>query len=259
MSERLEIIIAGKDQFSGVFGKLKNALPSIKTLAVGAGAAFAGAATSLAIMTKNTAEAYDKVQKFSDQLGVSTEFLSGMEHAADLSGVKIETMNKSVQMLQVRIGEASRGIGQGKDALDALGVSLTDANGRLKTAEQIMPELAEGFRNMANATERAEAASKIFGQRGMAMLQMFKDGKVGLAAMTEEAEKFGLVISAKAGKNAAEFNDSLTRVTGSIRGLKNHIAEQLMPTITGLANHFADFVADNRSRILEFAKTFILR
>jgi len=257
MSEKLEIIIAGKDQFSGVFGKLQKALPSIKTLAVGASAAITGVGASLAAMTKSTAEAYDRVQKLSDQLGISTEFLSSLEHAADLSGIKIETMNKSVQSLQVRIGEAGRGVGQAKDAFDALGVSLQTSSGQLKTAEQIMPELADAFHNMTNATERAEAASKIFGQRGMSMIQMFKDGREGLAAMTEEAEKFGLVVSEKAGQNAAEFNDSLTRLTGAFTGVKNAIAEQSMEIFAGIANSLADFIANNRGKIAEFVNDIV--
>jgi hypothetical protein len=255
MTERLEIIIAGKDEFSKAFGKLKSALPSIKTLAIGAGAAVAGMGTALVAMTKSTAEAYDKIQKFSDQLGISTEFISKMQHAAELSGVK--NLNKGLQMLQVRIGEAARGIGQGKDALESLGVTLYDTNGQLKTAEGIMPALAAAFHNMSNATERAEAASKIFGQRGIEMVQMFKDGREGLVTMTAEAEKFGLVISAQAGANAAAFNDSLTRVQGSLKGLKNAIAEQVMPIITGLANRFADFVADNRDEIIAFGLKFV--
>jgi hypothetical protein len=257
MSERVEIIIGAKDKFSGAFDKLIGKLPSVKQLAIGTGAAVAGMGTALFAMAKTTATSYDQVRKFSDQLGVSTEFLSKHGLAAEFSGIKQETFNKSIQMLQVRIGEAARDIGQGKDAMEALGVQIRDSNNQLKTSEQILPELADAFLNMSNATERAEAASKIFGQRGMAMLQMFKDGSAGLSEMTKEAEKFGLVISDKAANNAAEFNDSLTRVTGSLTGVKNAIAEKLLPTFTGLANAFANFIADNRQGIVNFADTFL--
>ena len=257
MAERLNIIIDAKDHFSGAFGKLKSMMPSMKQLAVGAGAAFVGLGTAIIATAKTTATAYDATRKFADQLGVGTEFLSKYAVAADFSGVKAETFNKSIQMLQVRIGEAAKGIGQGKDAMDQLGVSLYTTAGQLKTSEQILPELADAFHNMSNATERAEAASKVFGQRGMAMLQMFTKGSAGLAEMTAEAEKFGLVISEKAANNAAAFNDSLTRMGGSLKGVKNAIAEELMPTLAGLANKFADFVAENRMQIVGFATTFL--
>lgn len=257
MADKVEIIIEGKDQFSKAFGSLKSQLPSIKQLATAAGVAVAGMGTALYAMAKTTATSYDEVRKFSDQLGVSTKFLSEYAIAAEFSGIKQETFNKSIQMLQVRIGEASRGIGQGKDAMAALGVQLRDQNGQLKTSEQILPELADAFHNMSSATERAEVASKIFGQRGISMLQMFKDGKEGLAKMTAEAEKFGLVISEKAANNAAEFNDSLTRLTGSLKGVKNAIAERIMPVLAGLQNRLANFIAENRGQIVDFAEKFL--
>jgi hypothetical protein len=250
MAEKLKVIIQAQDKFSGTFGKFKSVLPSLKTLAIGAGAGIAGATTALAAMVKTTATAYDEIAKLSTQLGVSTEFLSGMRHAADLSGVQVRNMEKAVQMLQVRIGEAGRGIGQARDAFDALGVSLYDSSGELRNAEEIMPDLAQAFAEMTNETERAEAASKIFGQRGMAMIQMFKDGRSGLQAMTDEAERFGLVVSSEAAANAEAFNDSLTRVTGAFRGIKNMIAEQVFPEITKVADRFANWVADNRELIV---------
>jgi hypothetical protein len=257
MAEKLEIWIIGKDKFSGAFGKLKSALPSVKVMAVATTAAVAGLGTALYAMTTKTADTYDKVQKLSDQLGVTTEFLSKMQTAAQFAGIQETTLNKAIQMTQVRIGEAARGIGEGKEAFQTLGVQLTDTSGKLKTAEQIMPELAGAFNDMTSATEKAELASKIFGQRGMSMLQMFKDGEEGLSKMTDEAERFGLVVSAKAGANAAEFNDSLTRTKMSLTGLRNKIAEEVMPTITGLSNRFANFVVNNREGIIDFGEKFL--
>jgi hypothetical protein len=256
MTEKLEIIIVGKDQFSNAFSKLRSALPSVKSLAIGAGTAVAGLGTALFAMSKSTAEAYDKVQKLSDQLGATTEFLSSMQYAADLSGIQTDTFNRSIQTLQVRIGEAGRGLGQARDAFEALGVSLRDSGGQLKTAEQILPEVADGFYRMSNATERAESASKLFGQRGISMVQMLKDGSGKLREMREEAEKFGLVVSGDAGTQAAEFNDSITRMAGSFKGVKDTISKETLPIITELSDRLAEFVAQNRDKIVATLKDF---
>lgn len=257
MTETLKLVIMGEDQFSGVMGKLKSHLPSLKTLAIGAGAAIAGTGAALFAMAKSTAEAYDKVQKFSDQIGVSTSFLSKMNVAAGFADIQVETMNKSIERLQVGMGESARGIGMAKDAFKDLNISIYDANGNLKTSEEVMPELADAFGNLTNATQKTELAQKIFGQRGLEMLKLFKNGSAGLNEMTAEAEKFGLVVSAQAGANAAEFNDSLQRVGMSLQGLKNYISEQVIPIITGLANKFADFVANNRAQIIDWAEGFV--
>jgi hypothetical protein len=249
MAEKLEIIIQAKDKFSKSFGRLQSAMPSLRRAAIGATAAIAGLGGALAVIVKTTANSYDQIAKLGTQLGVTTEFLSSMQHAADLSGIRIGTLNKSVAMLQVRIGEAGRGIGEAKNAFESLGIQIHDTSGQLLTAEQIMPQLADAFHNMENATMRAEAASKIFGQRGMAMIQMFKNGSAGLAEMTAEAEKFGLVVSQEAAANAEEFNDSLTRVTGAFKGIKNAIAEQFFPELAKSSNKMADWIAQNREMI----------
>lgn len=250
MAERLEIIISAKDRFSKSFSKLRSAMPSLRTVALGATAAVAGLGAAITAIVKTTANAYDEVQKFSDQIGVSTEFISKMNHAADLAAVRQETIRKAMQQAQVTAVEAARGIKTYKDAYDELGISVNDAQGNFKGAEQLILEMADAFNNMESATLKTNVASKIFGLRGVTMLQLFKDGRAGLKEMTDEAERFGLVVSAEAGASAAAFNDSLTRLTGSVTGIKNAFAEELFPELTRSNEKLAEWVAKNRELIV---------
>ncbi|MFH2075955.1 MAG: hypothetical protein ABIJ57_11530, partial [Pseudomonadota bacterium] len=227
MAENLQIVIGAKDEFSGTFARLQNMLPRMRTLIIAAAGAVAGATTAIGAMVKTTATAHDEVQKFSDQLGISTEFISRMQVAAEFSGVEVETMRKAIQRLQVGIGEANRGIGLSKDAFNDLGITLRGTSGELKTSEELMPELAEKLAGVTSATERAELASKLFGQRGISMIQILGKGKDSLEAMWKEADQLGLTVGSVAAKQAAEFNDSLTRVKGALTGVKNTIAEAL--------------------------------
>lgn len=255
MSESLRFDIFAKDEFSKSFDKLKDKLPSLKTLAIGAAGGLAAIGTSLLAITKTTATAYDQIGKFAQQTGLTTEFLSKMNVAANFADVNINTMNKSVERLQVTIGEAAKGIGLGKDTLQAFGIELHKDNGILKTAEDILPELADKFRAMGSATERTEAAQKLFGQRGIEMIKILKDGSEGLAKYSEEAEAMGLVVDKQAAANAAKFNDALYKVKGTLTGLKNEIGERVMPIITGLAEKFSSFVKNNRDKIIDFGNT----
>lgn len=258
MADRLEFIIGAKDEFSATFGKLMDSFPSMKTLAVGAGAAIAAAGASILAMTKSTAAAQDKVQKLSDQLGVSTVFLSKMETAANFSGVAVTTMEQAVKKLQVGIGQAAVGTGTARTAFEQLGVSLHDANGNLRTAEQMMPVLANALHGVSDASQRAEIAARLFGEEGVRMLQMFTGGAEGLKKMTDEADRFGVTVSAKAGANAAKFNDMLYRMELLFTGLRNALAERIMPVLTGLGERFADFATQHRQEIINFAESFIV-
>lgn len=257
MSEKLEFVILAKDQFSKSFGKIKNHLPSIKTLALGAAGGVTALGGSLLAITKTTANTYDSFSKLSDQLGVSTEWLSKMKHATAIGGVEWNVAQKAIQKFQVGLGEASYGIGTAKNSFLALGLEIHNSSGELKTAEEIMPEVANAFKGMTNATEKAELAQKLFGQRGMSMLQIMGDGAAGIKALGDEAESMGLVVSNVAAKQAAAFNDSLTNATGVIKGLKDAIGVALMPVLTGMADKFSDFAIDNRAKIIQFGKDAI--
>ena len=257
MSEILEFIIEGKDRYSGTFDKLRSHLPSIKTLAIGAAGAITGLSAALFATAKTTATAYDKYQKFSDQTALSTEYLSKMTVAADYAGVSQDALFKSIQKLSIGVGEADRGIGQAKDTFEELGISVKDSTGKLKTADQLMPILANKFSNMTDSTKRLEMAQKLFGQRNTSMLQLLNQGSGALDEYTASAEKMGVVVSSNAGRNAALFNDTIADSMRVLKGLKNVIGEQVMPYITGLAKKFNEFAINNRDKIIDFGKSFL--
>ena len=77
MSEKVEIVIQAKDQFSKTMKSLRGMLPNVKTLALAAGAAFGGLGTGLYAIANSTAKAGDELQKMSLRVGISTETLAG--------------------------------------------------------------------------------------------------------------------------------------------------------------------------------------
>ncbi|MBW2638375.1 MAG: hypothetical protein JRC86_12850, partial [Deltaproteobacteria bacterium] len=256
MSEKLEIIIMAKDKFSGVFGKLRSSLPSLKTLSLGAAAGVGALGTSMFAIAKSTAGAYDQIQKFSDRIGISTEALSKYNAVAEFSGVSQQTMQMGFQRMTRRISEAAQGTGVAVGALEELGISIDSIAGK-RPDEQF--ELITGaMQGVANQSDKARIAMQFFDTEGVALVQTMKGGVEGLKAMQSEAERFGLVVSAKAGADAAAFNDALARIKMSLTGLKNTMAEKLMPVFTGAFNRLAGLIADNREKIVAFAGKFLM-
>ena len=92
---------------------------------VGFGAAIAGIAggAGLAVMVKKSLESIDAVAKLSDRIGIATEDIVRFQHAGQIAGVEVESMNKSLEQFVRRMGEANEGTGEAKDALDRLGLS----------------------------------------------------------------------------------------------------------------------------------------
>lgn len=255
--EKLEFVLQAKDEFTNQLDSITGKLPSLATLAAGAGAAVAAAGAAMWTMTKGAADAYDAVNDLSNRLGITTEFISQMNHAAQMNGVTTQEMGVSLKMLSVKLGEASAGAGPAADAFDALGVKVRDSNGHIKSAEQIMPELADAFSKLGSASERAALAQDIFGRQGTALIPILSGGSAGLAELNAEAEKFGLVISTQAADNAAEMNDAIDRMKGSATGLRNSFAEELFPIFSSGFNSMANLVANNREKITQWAEVAV--
>ncbi|MDR1801896.1 MAG: phage tail tape measure protein [Lachnospiraceae bacterium] len=82
------------------------------------------------------------------------------------SGIKAEQAGTSLRMMITRLADPPA---EAKKALDALGVSMTDESGNMKSFDTVVGELREGFKGLSEA-EKAQAASSIAGVHSMSGL-----------------------------------------------------------------------------------------
>ena len=229
MSEKVEIIIQAKDQFSRTMKSLRGMLPSVKTLALGAGAAVAGLGTGLFAIANSTAKAGDAFQKMSLRLGLSTDLLSGMKHAVELSGAGMEALEKGVRTLAKRMSDADEGLTEAERSFTALGIQIKNADGSLKSLDTMMAEAAQGLAGMEDNTKRVALAQELFGRSGTALLPLFKQGAAGLRQMTEEAKALGITFDKTGADEAADFRDNMLRLQRVFTGIKTQIGQAIIP------------------------------
>lgn len=205
-----------------------------------AGAAAVASSTILGVVafTKHVAEQGDRVQKLSSQLGVSTEYLSGMGHAAELSGSSLEGLAKGQAKLSRSITDLGDGLSTQLIAFDRLGITYEDLK-TLSPEEQFI-KVAAAVGSLEDKTLRAATAQQIFGRSGIELIPLFESGEAGMAAMREEAERLGLVMSQDFADASAQFNDNLTRAQGVVTGIKRQVAEGLLPSLSALTEQFVE-------------------
>ncbi len=226
---------------------LTNALKAITAASLAAGGALAG-------MVKITANVGDQMQKLNQRLGVSTEFLSQMRHAADLTDVSFSGMTNSISKMSKSINDADNGLATAKRGLDSLGISLEHIK-TLDTESQFLL-IADRLSKVQSQTVKTGAAMDLFGRSGTELLTLFDQGADGIERMMDEADAFGLTISQNAANSAAEFNDELTRLKGSLAGASQQVALEMLPALTDLIEQFrnSDFVenfADNMAATIQ--------
>ncbi len=209
---------------------------------VGAGlaavaAAAAAAAVAIGVALTRTIDDMDKLNKTSQKLGIPVEQLSSLAYAADLADVSFEQLSKGVGKLSKAMVEAaSKPMSDSANAFRALGVSVTDANGKLKSSDVVLGDLANAFEGLKDGPGKTAVAMAIFGKAGADLIPLLNGGRDSLKEMSEEAKTFGAVVSTGAAKQAEAFNDNLTRLGYAVKGLFVQTAERLLPILVDVSN-----------------------
>ncbi|MCK9570001.1 hypothetical protein M0R72_13745 [Candidatus Pacearchaeota archaeon] len=219
--------------FGGAAGAIVGKLGAMSAALTG----IAGAA-GLVMLTKNSMTQIDATAKLSDRLGIATEKLQGLRHAAELTGAGSAALENGLAKMQKTIGEASKNLGLGKRGFEALGISIDSIMGKSPDVQFSM--IADKINMLATAEEKAYAATAIFGRGGQALINTLAQGSTELAAMQKDAEKLGLAFNRVDAAQVERANDALTRMHSVFVGLGNSIAIAISPYIETLANQFAD-------------------
>lgn len=221
------------------------------TFGVAVGTIFANVAQSAARMAKDAALAFprlveaqidlaDETNKASQRTGVQVEALSALRHAAELSDVSFDTLQTSLGRLSRNMLDTAHGTGAAKQAFRELGISVADAGGNIRPIQEVLGDVAEQFAGMQDGAQQTALALQLFGRGGQALIPFLNQGREGLAAMTKEAERLGLVISAKTAQAAEDFNDNMTRLRSTLGGVGLQVAAQVLPAFVNLTNAFVN-------------------
>lgn len=202
--------------------------------AIGLGMAAMGGAivAAGALSIKTFAEMGDEVAKMALRTGFSTEALSELRHAAEISGATLGTLEKGVKKMAMSISDARDGLMTYTREFDKIGVSVEDLQD-LNPEEQFF-KIAEAIASLEDPTQRAASAQKILGRAGTELLPLFAEGREGMRRLREEAHELGIVFDQEAANKAAKMTDAMHRVSEATSGLKMNIADVLIPALLPL-------------------------
>lgn len=180
-------------------------------------------------------ERIDKVSKTAERLGVATDALMGLRHAAESNGVAAEAFDGHLEKMTSNIGKAAQEGGKAAEPFARLGLDLKDLADQ--SPDKSFIQIAEAIGEIKNPAEQSAAAVAIFGKSGQELLNLFKGGAAGIKEAQEEAEAFGLTVSTVDAKTIERTNDNFARLSKIVEGAGNAIAVELAPAVefvTGL-------------------------
>jgi methyl-accepting chemotaxis protein len=239
----LKVKISAVDKTQKAFRSVAFGLKAVQRslFSFRAGIVAAIGATGLGLLIKSSLDSIDKISKMSRTLGIAVPDLRKLEHAAELSGVQLDTLARGVRTLNKgALDFVKRGSGEAKDAFEALGISADDLNGVLGDQFAVLELIADRFDGVTNSAERSSIAQELFGGRASDLLIVLEEGGEGLRKMGEEAETLGLVLSAKSARGVEDANDAFTRLFSVFKGIRDTIISALAPAFQHLADSARD-------------------
>jgi len=181
----------------------------------------------------------DEIDKESQKLGLSSDTYQELAYAMEMSGSSIDDVSRGMRNISEALAGVEDGVDGATDKFDALGVSLTNSDGTLKSQEQVLLESIDALSNMESVTQRNALANDIFGKSYTELAPLLNSGSDGIEALMQEAKDYGMVMSRDAVNASANYDDALTRLNGTIQGVKNGVVGEFLPAITDLVNAFS--------------------
>lgn len=245
-----EVEDAGKqsDDAGGKFEKLgavcKAAGVAIAAAFAAVSAAAVAAGKALVDMAVEGAAYADTVLTESTVTGIATDKLQEYMYAAELVDVSTETLTKSMAKQIKSMKSATDGSKTMVAAYDALGVSVTDANGNMRDSDTVYWELIDALGKVENETERDALAMTILGKSAQELNPLIEAGAQRMQELGEEAQNAGYVLSEDMLAAYGALDDNLQYLKVNAEGAKNALGTVLLPVLTELSGTGVELLAE---------------
>lgn len=226
------------------FARIGKGIMAAQTLFIGWAGVVVG--SRLIRWFAQASEEVDQLGKAAKRLGLTSEELSALKFATGEAGIEFDQLAKM-------IGKAGRAVaelvnrGNTIAQIGSVNVRLAEADGRVRSITDLLPDLARGIESAGSQAEQLRLAEKFFGRGGgEAFVTFLKESGTfvaGLADGMERARRLGVVFSEQQVARLTAMNDAIGRVDQSLLGIRVRILEQISPAVTDVANQVASAIA----------------
>ena len=224
--KNLRLAMGGLNKTFGAFGLLIS------------GGAFVG-------LVKGAIDSADSFGKLSDQTGIAANSLQAYVNAGKLAGIGQETIDKGLRRLAQSMREADQGVATYSDSFKALGLSVRDSEGNLKSSETVLGEIADRFADLPDGATKAAISMEIFGRSGASLINLLNGGSAALS-------EFNYAVSDEFAQNAEFFNDQIAVLGIRFDGFRKQLSDALLPTLNNLIGVFSNLFSSQQDFTMLF-------
>ena len=187
----------------------------------------------------------DDILTTSTVTGLSTDALQEYQYMAELTDVSVDTITGSLTKLTKNMETAKGGTGSAAEAFEALGISVIDAEGQLRSNQEVFGEVIDKLGEMDNETQRDAYSMEIFGKSAQDLNPLIAQGADGIAAFAEEAHNVGYVLDGETLASLGAVDDAVQRFEKALEAAKNQAGAEFAPAMESIFTGITELINGN--------------
>jgi hypothetical protein len=229
---RLRRAAAGSDEAA----KAAEDVATLKSVTKGFVAAIVVAAVAAHRFAESFAADAHAVRATATTLRVTTDELQATTNAFELAGLSAHEATAAFSTFHRNVRAAATGGGEAGGAFYRLGIRLRDNNRQVRSSNDVLTEVADRFGRITNPARAARVATQLFGDAGLQLLPILRQGRGGLAELRRETELLGGGLSGPAIEAARDYERAMTRWRIVGDAARSQLAIGLLPALAFLVD-----------------------
>lgn len=206
------------------------------------GTAIIGTGTALVGMANDASKTADDIDKMSQKIGMSAEGYQEWSYIMEQNGMDVDKLQTGMKTLVNQMDKVKSGNEDAIATFQQLGVEVLNADGSMRSQEEVMNDTIRALAGMKNSAERAKLATELFGKAGTEMAPMLNQGAGAIDDLKQRAHDLGLVMSDEAIKAGVEYGDLSNDLQKSFSMLKTNLGAALFPVLNSLIKKLIEFM-----------------
>lgn len=197
---------------------------------------------------EQTLEMGEKLQNLHEKTGISVKDLSDLRYAAGTVGVSLDNVTALVRGLAMHMQQLQQ---QAAGTQSRLTVAMRDIGVNVAQLKDPMSALSVLADKVAATSDNAAArmrllgdAQAIFGRGVIQFLPVLAKGSAGIAALKEEAAKYGVELDENTVRAQAEVKEELNKLSLAWEGIKTSLVDSILPVLKIFADELLEVAGD---------------
>lgn len=204
------------------------------------GAAAAG--TAVFKLASEASETASRINDLSEKIGISKTAFQEWDYITSQVGANVEGLQMGVKTLSNAAYEAAQGTASYAEAFDALGLSVTNADGSLKDQETLLNETIAALSKIEDKTTRTALATDLLGRSATDLAPLLNMDASEIENMRQKAHDLGIVLSDESVAAGDDFGDALDTLKATASSLLTSALAPLLPILTSLIQNLIEIL-----------------